>query len=61
MFGAQGPWVEPTQRIDIDRCELRTIGHRSVRETLYATRLTEQMCDSFLVESILRKVVFAFQ
>jgi hypothetical protein len=49
------------QRIDIDRCDLRTIGHRSVRKTLYATRLAEQMCDSFSVESILRKVVFAFQ
>ena len=49
------------QRIDIDRCYLRTIGHRTVSETLYAARLAEHMCDSFLVESILRKVVFAFQ
>jgi hypothetical protein len=49
------------QRIDIDRCDLRTIGHRSVRETLYATRLAEQMCDSFFVESILRELVLALQ
>jgi hypothetical protein len=49
------------QRIDIDRCDLGTIGHRSVSKTLYAARLAEQMCDSFFVESILGKVVFAFQ
>lgn len=33
------------QCIDIDCCNLRTIGHRSVSETLYATRLAKEMCD----------------
>lgn len=61
VFRTQRPRVQPMQRIDVDRCDLRTIGHRSVSETLYAARLAEKMCDSFFVESILGKVVLAFQ
>ena len=61
VLGAQGSGIQPMQCIDIDRCDLRPIWHCSVRETLYATRLAEHMCDSFLIESILREVVFAPQ
>ena len=61
VLGAQRPGIQTMQGIDIDRRDLRAIGHRAVRKPLYAARLAEQVCDGFFVESILRQVVFAFQ
>lgn len=61
MFRIQRPGVHAVQRIEIDRRDLGTIRHGAVGETLYPARFAEQMCDRFLVEPVLREVVFAFQ
>jgi len=61
MLRTQRFGVQAVQRIEIDRGDLRTIRHGPVSEALYPTRIAEQMCDRFLVESILGEVVFTFQ